>query len=761
MAESDMIKELNQLRDTRPNFFACKNRQTRENILMVLLANPSQLTGSEFPLLIQSILQRVYECPHPRPNLNQSIEINRCLRLVNDVIGIPVQTTEPRLRQFRRSSLPKQRHEMERLDSVIQEAEGFLHNRPGKLTQPEQLVWLCTLLGSMGYGYRVATHIVQQLTKRDLTEGHFSVSVHPDEAPGYCHERFWPIRVLQSLRGIARSLRLKRSERVINVGELKAQLGLDAADGLESVLASAWKQVFKDRIGPRSFIQHLRLNALLNDGLPPALFEALNTLPLPVEAAGGLGVLCENVKPTPEPITSAVESKKPSKADVKQAWSQLVIARSRDETTRLVEGFISADWQINSTNVLKRFSRTLARLPDRFKTRAQKKQLEELVEETLESLWLPPYAAPCLGLRWIQHLLTRDTRPVKNETARQYLSQVIINGFLVHEHSYRLHEWDNDDHDDLFLRLGLTEASGLDSSEKAQRLNQFVRFWCSVSDDVFPEWGRPSTPNAYIQRKHRNTLIRPMEFDKFFATLFQATQANASALAVVSAMAFYGGTRANEALNLKLSDIRLVGGEIWLTVRHSKTLSGTRRIPLHLFAPARVLELCRQYLQSRLQLQQHLGVESKAVYALGPFANTGGFDRRQFIDPGLVLIRHYLGADVDLHGLRHCFATWLLIRVAVFRNDIYPHMLRDRDHELFDQKKLRLLEHAFNPRDRAQDFIIVRKLIGHATFGMTLSTYTHCFGLLVSSKQVNASSNRIFDQQEVVIDPRLEVTQGS
>ena len=97
---------------------------------MVLLANPSQLTGSEFPLLIQSILQRIYECPHPRPNLNQSIEINRCLRLVNDVIGIPVQTTEPRLRQFRRSSLPKQRHEMERLDSVIQEAEGFLHTAP-------------------------------------------------------------------------------------------------------------------------------------------------------------------------------------------------------------------------------------------------------------------------------------------------------------------------------------------------------------------------------------------------------------------------------------------------------------------------------------------------------------------------------------------------------------------------------------------------------------------------------------------------------
>ena len=216
-----------------------------------------------------------------------------------------------------------------------------------------------------GYSHRATTH------KRDLTEGHFQFP-HPDEAPGYCHERFWPIRVLQSLRGIARSLRLKRSERVINVGELKAQLGLDAADGLESVLASAWKQVFKDRIGPRSFIQHLRLNALLNDGLPPALFEALNTLPLPVEAAGGLGVLCENVKPTPEPITSAVESKKPSKADVKQAWSQLVIARSRDETTRLVEGFISADWQINSTNVLKRFSRTLARLPDRFKTRAQK-----------------------------------------------------------------------------------------------------------------------------------------------------------------------------------------------------------------------------------------------------------------------------------------------------------------------------------------------------------------------------------------------------
>ena len=158
----------------------------------------------------------------------------------------------------------------------------------------------------------------------------------------------------------------------------------------------------------------------------------------------------------------------------------------------------------------------------------------------------PTLCGSLLGLRWIQHLLTRDTRPVKNETARQYLSQVIINGFLVHEHSYRLHEWDNDDHDDLFLRLGLTEASGLDSSEKAQRLNQFVRFWCSVSDDVF-RMGATFNTEPYIQRKHRNTLIRPMEFDKFFATLFHATQANASALAVVSAMALYGGTRVNEA----------------------------------------------------------------------------------------------------------------------------------------------------------------------------------------------------------------------
>ena len=358
-----------------------------------------------------------------------------------------------------------------------------------------------------------------------------------------------------------------------------------------------------------------------------------------------------------------------------------------------------------------------------------------------------------MGLVWIRQLLTRKKHPVKNATARQYLSQVVINGFLVHEHSYRMHEWDWCDHEDLMMRLGIADDETLIPCDRAKRINQFIRFWRGESADLFADWPNVSQPEKYTERYFRCQTVQPADFDEYFFNTFQAPYDNAKPLAVVNALCFYGGLRVIETLSLTLNDVRLVGGEVWLTVRKSKTLSGQRRIPLHVLAPPDVLMRCARYIRERVALMRHLGCKLSDVYVLGPHSKPDGFDRRSLIEPGLMVLRHAFGAAIDFHTLRHNFATWLLIRLAVYRGDLNASVLTVNDCDLFHGEVLALLEQLFNPRDRAKDYIVIRKLIGHASFAMTLNTYTHCFGLLLSTFRAQQALTDLIPNQQVIADP--------
>ena len=357
-----MTNELAKLRKHKPSFFETTKGSTREAIIIVLLNNRDCLVGKQFAATIRDVLTRVYGSQEQKPNQAQSNEINRCLRLIHEFLGIAVQTTEPRLKPYRRSSLGKTVTEQRQLVEFDAFADQWLAKRPNQLRHFEQMIWLCVMLARMGYGYACVIHIAGSLTNRQLKQPGFSVPIHPEETRGYCHEALWPSEHVKALRNLQKSPS-SLGELAINRQLITHELGIDGDEDLADVVEVAWGRIYPGRLGFKAYAKRIRMRAQLVDGVPPALFEAGAQLPLPVEAQGGLGFFLKSVKQSAMSMATALEPQ-PNQEQTERAWREISIARSQDEATRIAEEMIHADWRITATEVLRRFSRRLAKLAE-------------------------------------------------------------------------------------------------------------------------------------------------------------------------------------------------------------------------------------------------------------------------------------------------------------------------------------------------------------------------------------------------------------
>lgn len=705
-----------------PNFFTGNAGLRRQSVISCITEHSGSFTTYDgLRTLVRSILTQCYGQSGAGLNKTQQAEVNRCLKRYGHVMGIEVQLPKARTKGKRPSAIPTTAAGQAQVELAASWWHDFQQCPVSKYTPEGWSTYLFCMISTMGYGYPVTLHIVSSLKQADLQRRHLSVPVHPLEDRGFQHERFWPADALPNLIKLYRANRRNRKPEKGNLADSAFAITGTVAKDREAFAVTtveARKPLgIKDA---RQLNRALRQLAWQRDGLAPALFAQYTKLPLPVMAQGGLGFFHRDIDPSPEPKRATTTEV--SAGTVHDAFDRL--SQSSKPTTGDYERWISSDWQAESAKVIKAFTKALvADFPKKGLQKRHREDLKARVQSTADALRLPPFSAPVLALHWIEGLLVRNS--IQPSTAQKYLSELLHKGFLLHDAAYRLDNWDEEDMEQL---IALVTGSSVSASTLQDRVNcvqRFVTFCQRPPRNLLSGLSINHVEAAYHAVEYRNALPSLSDFERFLRNAQNLSDPNATAVCVACALGFYGGLRANEVVTLKLSNVFMPASELTLVIVDTKTPSGRRQIPLHSLAPEWVTQLCRTYFAGRFNLADHTGVALADVSGIGPRNQVMGFDRDDLIDVAIALLRQEFGPAIYFHTLRHAFATWLELRRRVARGQLDRNELRDGVNLLFKTKASERLLTLFDPASGASDYIVIRKLVGHSSFGVTAGTYWH------------------------------------
>lgn len=195
-------------------------------------------------------------------------------------------------------------------------------------------------------------------------------------------------------------------------------------------------------------------------------------------------------------------------------------------------------------------------------------------------------------------------------------------------------------------------------------------------------------------------------------------------------LCFFGGLRSREAVRLTVRDLVVMGPEILLWIRQSKTRHGIRLLPLHALIPDPYLTEIVAFHRAAAQ-----GAGPTNDIPLLP-GDDGQFCRSSFFGrPIGRFMKKVLGFG-SAHTLRHGFATWFLVRTDLLLHGLPEHLTTSEfTHVVFGPqamaqfsfvifgKPLDALPHGAKALPRPLH--ILSTLIGHACPEITLSIYAH------------------------------------
>lgn len=350
---------------------------------------------------------------------------------------------------------------------------------------------------------------------------------------------------------------------------------------------------------------------------------------------------------------------------------------------------------------------------------------------------LPPLSVPWLCILWVVHLLTAGR--IAPQTARQYLSDVASQTLLHHPSARSLAQWDDEDIDTAF-ELIAEEPNLHDNTikQRAARVLAFLQFTKNLG--LLSDCHLPQIEGDYLAAHIRNRLVSPSDIDALLERLLPPARPETDAAALLILCGFYLGLRASEVLRLRLGDIDLPlansnkATSPFLRVRQGKTPSARRKLPLDVLLPPHALAwMVKIIAQRRDQFPRNKRLAH--IMLAGPAGDTNGFEYDDIAKFALGHVRATLEADLDLHSLRHNFATWWLVRWHRLRN---PHLppINNASHPLFSLEHGNRLE-IYLSWGRQTDkphhhFIELARLMGHSHFGVTRKTYAHAISFLTN-----------------------------
>lgn len=360
-----------------------------------------------------------------------------------------------------------------------------------------------------------------------------------------------------------------------------------------------------------------------------------------------------------------------------------------------------------------------------------------------------------LAIHRIHHHLI-DEKNMLN-TCLDEMSSLFKYGFLRYSGSANLKKWDEEDfeiliHDYLFDRENETL-----SEETKLTLMSSLRGLVNYSKKQFGLFKSikfaPRTKGFTI-RTRRNHVFGPLEFD-----LLKIDEDP------VALLAFYAGLRSGEIANLTLNDIVASRFELVVYVRKGKTPSAKRNIPLHLLAPPSVVAAIRSYTILRwdfyneykedAKLKNERILSPKEVYLLSTSGDCRSNSTRAVVRQTLDNLKEQAGSEVDLHLLRHSFASHLFLRWYACRHPDFVQQLADEQHWFFSEEGLKKLRIFFGekaekpiPDSNITAFVHIMKLFGHKTTTTLFQVYIHSFDAVI---QHALRKSQEADNEEIIL----------
>jgi integrase len=357
-----------------------------------------------------------------------------------------------------------------------------------------------------------------------------------------------------------------------------------------------------------------------------------------------------------------------------------------------------------------------------------------------------------LLIEWLLYNLSKKRKRLKISTIKEYFSG-FYKDFLELTYEFSLDELDEEEIEQIIEHLFLkrffkiyysnpdeltSEDINLNKSLEGKsvgkikaKIKNFFLFYKQIhnpnlNEDIF-------YPLEIFKGKSlvRTYLITPGEFENFLNAI--KTHPRSNFLRIISSLAFYGGLRKSEILNLKFKDI-VFGIEDYIYIRKSKTYSGKRKIPICYLFPDKFLNDFKKFYKDTFRSLKK-EERKKKVIELKLFDNDI-YNRENFLEDINFLIyalkKYFKNNKLVFHSLRHCFASWLILNFFLITRPKFRFFLL----QLFENKALlgldiyntEKLKKFFIPNEQNLSAFALWKIsmvIGHISPEETLSSYIH------------------------------------
>ncbi|ANB03204.1 hypothetical protein ECTOBSL9_2803 [Ectothiorhodospira sp. BSL-9] len=377
-----------------------------------------------------------------------------------------------------------------------------------------------------------------------------------------------------------------------------------------------------------------------------------------------------------------------------------------------------------------------------------------------------------MALHWLAEKLGK--REIRLSTARTYVGRLFQPRLFDVSESIDMASWDDEFIEHITLQLlENPKWSHKTQQEFLDKWMQFLRYCARedigvISPSDLPRWdNQKHNPEIHVGRR---TLITPFQFDFVLRVLDDRqdlTKEKRQELQAVLILGFYGGLRSSEVLNLTVADVVSGIDEFYVLVRQTKTPAGRRSVPFHRILPEETLRILKSWCRDRFDIAkgEEGGASVRRIPMVGPLVANRRPSWQEVIAEPIQVLRQALQADIDFHGLRHCAASWLVLRgYAAYHSDI-RESLSHADHAIFSDiclERLRGLFETYEPQASVgeEKFLVhIAKIIGHANLRTLILTYTHTLGP-IQSHALRSANEWVVHANRINVGCHTEEKQG-
>lgn len=399
---------------------------------------------------------------------------------------------------------------------------------------------------------------------------------------------------------------------------------------------------------------------------------------------------------------------------------------------------IQADWIARGRKLLRDMCNELnSAHSKRIKTPLQQERAELILRRyRMQAItFCPEDSVVVLAIDYSkQHYIRRGT--ITARSLRDYLDRAVMNGLMDSESSDSLSSWDPDDFEENIEER--ISSPNLSMESRRLILNAYAPIVRFIAHKLkLPAVSIAHLRETFVTGSGQWGLISPHVIDRVILDLYESDSREYRQVAIVIALAFYGGLRASEIRRLRLDNIVFsdVIECLDIEILNGKSAASRRRLPFLCLAPPEIVHVIVDYGRCRRSEFSSRAVLSK-IAAFGPLRDRQGYSHNSLTRFSRNMLKSILGDRATLHLLRHCFCSFLFLRWYATR---YPDVLDDirfRSHPLFQPSLLEKLDDYFactryeDGDIRPFDLISMTKLTGHASPETLFQYYVHTYSIV-------------------------------